>query len=118
LRETQEEIGVNAEEINVLFQLSNLYVPPSNSTIYPFVGVIPYNLKFHLSKNEVQEIIIKDLDFFLDNSNSKEEYWEFNGKITKVPLWHIHQKTPLWGATAMILNELLEILTGFISISN
>ncbi len=117
LRETKEEIGINSEEINVLFQLSDLYVPPSNSIIHPFVGVIPHNLKFNLSKNEVKEIIVKDLDFFLDDSNSKEEYWEFNGRVTKIPLWHIHSKTPLWGATAMILNEFLEIIKGSWSIT-
>ncbi|MGB9702916.1 MAG: NUDIX hydrolase [Candidatus Kapaibacteriota bacterium] len=110
LRETFEEIGVEDSNIEIIGQISDLYVPPSNSVIHPVIGLVKSNVKFKINQSEVQEIIKVKLEFLLDKSNLQFEDWDFKGEIVKVPLWRIHKLKPLWGATAMILSELIDLI--------
>jgi 8-oxo-dGTP pyrophosphatase MutT (NUDIX family) len=110
LRETFEEIGVDPSNIEIIGQISDLYVPPSNSVIHPVIGLLNSNVDFQLNPSEVQEIIKVKLDYLLERTNIIIEDWDFNGEIVKVPLWRIHKVKPLWGATAMILSELIDII--------
>jgi 8-oxo-dGTP pyrophosphatase MutT (NUDIX family) len=111
LRETYEEVGITKENIEILGNLSTLYVPPSNSNIYPFVGVLKdNNIKLILSESEVEEAFFAPIDFFLDRANVNFEKWDREGNIYDVPVWHLNKRVPLWGATAMILSEFLDIL--------
>lgn len=111
LRETYEEIGLEETGITIVGELSPLYVPPSESIIYPVVGFIneePAN--FIINHDEVEEVFKSPIASFLDDSKKAVETWKFNGTDVDVPLWNIHSTTPLWGATAMILSELIVIL--------
>ncbi len=110
LRETNEEIGVGTEKIEVLNQLSTLFVPPSNAIIHPFVGILKQDCEFIINTDEVEEAFWIDLDFFLNQGNMVVEQWQFDGKNVDVPLWRIHPKQVLWGATAMILSEFIDII--------
>ncbi|MCX7880277.1 MAG: CoA pyrophosphatase [Ignavibacteria bacterium] len=109
LRETEEELGVKFDKIRILGILSNLFVPPSNTVVVPVVGYLPLLPKLKLNKDEVTEVLLHPLQFFLDKRNIRVETWLHEEKKIQVPLWKIHYKIPLWGATAMILSECIDI---------
>ncbi|MCX7737270.1 MAG: CoA pyrophosphatase [Candidatus Kapabacteria bacterium] len=108
LRETREEIGISTDDIQILGKLSTLYVPPSNAIIYPFVGFLPYPPETKPNQSEVFEVFSVSLKYFLENKFEKQ-VWNYNGHLMDVPLWNVHNSTPLWGATAMILMEFLTL---------
>ncbi len=110
LRETHEEIGVNPEQVEVLGKLSDLYIPPSNYLVYPFVGVADHRPVFKPDPLEVAAIIEIDFSLFF-----QKEHFIFksvhlrDGTIIQTPCFTINGHI-IWGATAMILEELLATL--------
>ena len=108
LRETLEEIGIPANVIEILGELTPIYVLPSDSHIFPIVGYAKQYLDFRVNRDEVEEVFYKALDFF-SFDNIKIEKWNIRSEEIDVPFWEIHPSIPLWGATAMILAELVEI---------
>ncbi len=109
LRETEEEIGVNRENLQILFALSTLYVQPSNSIIHPFAAFLSKKVDFLINPTEVEEVFQIEIDFFRQKDNFHIENWKFGNENVLVPNWKIHPKQVLWGATAMILSEFLDI---------
>ncbi|ADX68309.1 MULTISPECIES: NUDIX hydrolase [Weeksella] len=109
VRETSEEVGVDEMQIEVLKQLTELYVPPSNFLIYPFIGYYPQVPEFVPSEEEVQHIIPINLEAFLEAEISSFEY-DFSGNIVEMPGYDIGENVYLWGATAMILEEFKEFI--------
>ena len=110
LRETFEEIGISEDKIEIFGELSELFVPPSNTIIYPVIGYLSSDVKMLLNKDEVEEAFSIPLEFFLDKNNIMKEEWDFQGTLVNVPFWNIGRKVPLWGASAMLLMELLQLL--------
>lgn len=110
LRETEEEIGVDAGAVELLGPLSMMYVPPSNFCIYPFVGYAPRRPDFRLAADEVAELIQAPLDALLDPAAARMEDWEVRGQVWPIPFYQFGPHK-VWGATAMILAELVEMLT-------
>ncbi len=110
LRETHEEIGVHASKIELLGNLTKLFIPPSNFLVMPFVGYTDQQPEYTLAINEVAEIIEYPIKMLADDSiiKTKEINLRNNFKIT-APYFDIMEKT-VWGATAMILCEFKEIL--------
>jgi len=109
LRETFEEIGVEPEKIKIISKLSQLYIPPSNFLVEPFVGYTDIKPKFIADPVEVSEIIFVDLEELLNESSFQhKEITSRNLKI-KVPCYFINEKI-IWGATSMILSEFLEVI--------
>lgn len=114
LREAQEEIGVNSNQIKILGSLSRLYIPPSNYIIYPSVGYIAKRPIFISSVNEVDEIIEYDIMSLLNTEIKKITRIKIIKVFSfKAPYFDIHQKI-VWGATAMVLSEFREILAEII----
>ena len=109
LRETWEEIGILSDKIEILGMLTKLYVPPSESVIQPIIGFIADLPELKMNTTEVVEILKIPISTFQDDKNLRKEIWQFKGKDIEVPFWKIHDKVPLWGATAMILNEFMDI---------
>ena len=110
LREANEEIGLNPKSVEVLGSLSNMYIPHSNTLITPILGFINEFPEFIPNEAEVSEIINVNLYELAFNSELKYMKQDFNGKSYHIPHWNIGVDQPLWGATAMILNELLLII--------
>jgi 8-oxo-dGTP pyrophosphatase MutT (NUDIX family) len=111
LRETWEEIGIEAKDIRIVGKLSELYVPPSNAIITPVVGFINSLPPLKINSDEVETAFLFGLSSL--KSSIKRAIWNFKGKDVDVPFWDVGQKTPLWGATAMILTELLIFIQEF-----
>lgn len=111
LRELNEEIGVQIDSVNVLGQLSELYIPVSNYLVYPFVGYLNTEPEFTLQKTEVDGLITPDFDVFFNKSIVKSTVIEIATgiHIRNVPYYDLDGEV-LWGATAMIMSELLHIL--------
>ena len=109
LRETQEEIGVDESYIELIGELSSLYVPPSDFCIQPYVGCTSRRPEFHLAADEVAELIEAPLEALLDPVTARVEDWEIRGGVWPIPFYQFGPHK-VWGATAMILAELVEML--------
>lgn len=110
IRETQEEVGVNQEDIVVLKSLTEVYIPPSNFIVHPFMGTLHYPPSFIKQDDEVEDILqIKLQDFLSDNNvTSKEVQTSYSVKIN-VPAFNLNNQI-VWGATAMMLSEVKVLL--------
>lgn len=113
LRETYEETGISEEIIHILGKSSVLYVPPSNSIITPVIGLLKEKPKIIINPDEVQEVFFVPFKNFLTDKYLKMETKNFDGFKVDVPFWDVHHSTPLWGATAMMLIELVELFKEF-----
>lgn len=109
LRETEEEIGILPEEVEFLGALTPLYIPNSNFFVYPFVGWMDKSPIFNPDPTEVDEIIEMPLKKLLDKRYVKTFSERINDTMLSAPYYEAgHRK--IWGATAMILSEILEVL--------
>jgi 8-oxo-dGTP pyrophosphatase MutT (NUDIX family) len=113
LRETEEEIGVNRNDIKVLGSLSEFFVAASNYDILPVIGHIKGVPEFSPDKREVHDIITPKLLDLVDKSNRMvKEINVKNGVILNSPYFNLSGQV-VWGATAMMLSELLVILNEY-----
>lgn len=113
LRETREEIGIPESKIEVTGTLSPFYLYRSHNRITPVIGVLDDKPDMERNEAEVAEIITVKLDNLLSQSYLKRDKWDLSQATYWVPYWDIH-RVPLWGATAMIMSELLEIYREFL----
>jgi 8-oxo-dGTP pyrophosphatase MutT (NUDIX family) len=110
LRETSEEIGIIPSEIEIVGQLTKLYIPPSNFLVHPFIGITNFKPSFHPDTSEVKEVLEVNIHRLLDNSIiGEKEILLANKMRVRSPYFDINGHT-VWGATAMILSELRQIL--------
>lgn len=110
LRETHEEVGVTPESVEVLKELSEVYIPPSNFLVQPFMGIHSNPGRFVIQESEVEALVEVYLRDFLDNSNHIEENLSTSyAKNINVPAYKLNGYT-VWGATAMMMSEIKELL--------
>ena len=110
LRETQEEIGLAMDEIEILGELDHI-VTVSHFRVCPYIGVIPYPYPFSLSTREVAKLIELPLDFIRQKAELKEGPFHFHGQMY-LNLHVDYQGDIIWGATARILRNFLNVLNG------
>jgi len=113
LRESQEEIGLHKDGVNITGTLTSLYVGHSDNMVTPVVAFLEEKQKFTPNPNEVDEIISVPLNKLIEEKNLVFEEWDLRGIPYKVPFWNIH-RVPLWGATAMMMSELIELYQDFL----
>ena len=115
LRETMEEIGVDPISINIIGELSQVFVPPSNFLIHPFVGYCDFTPDFRANEREVKRIIEVNIDELFKKDVIKIKKMSFkksSGNVNfEVPYLDLNNKI-VWGATSVILNEFRK-LTSF-----
>ena len=112
LREAQEEVGIDPSKIQVIGQLSDLYVEVSRFTIQPFIAWSDIKPDFKIEAGEVEELILFPVsDFILEESFLETEIQTSIG-LLRVKYYPC-KEGKIWGATAMILAELIEILKGY-----
>lgn len=110
LREAAEEVGIDPSRVQILGQLTELYIPPSNFIVTPVVGYLTSHPVFIADPMEVAKIIEVTLSEFLDDENVQNAEMKLrNGIKMSVPAFLIGGNV-IWGATAMILSEFREIL--------
>ena len=111
LREAEEEIGVPRERVQILGRLTELYIPVSNFLVHPFVGLLESEADFRLQAGEVEGILTPALSVFSRDSAKKQKDLTLPGGLSlkDVPYFDVEGRV-VWGATAMILSEFLEVL--------
>jgi 8-oxo-dGTP pyrophosphatase MutT (NUDIX family) len=108
LREAYEEVGVHPEGLTLLGKLSPLYVFPSNYLVFPTVAWTPARPAFKIDPYEVDLLLEVPLLDLLNPANRREEEWQLRGRTARVPFFAV-QGQQIWGATAMMLSELLTL---------
>ncbi|MDD5150223.1 MAG: CoA pyrophosphatase [Flavobacterium sp.] len=110
LRETHEEIGIPPESIEIIMPFTHLYIPPSNFMVYPFLGICRDELIFTPDLDEVAKIIELPLsDFLSDEIIISTTMTTSYAENILIPAFKIEEHI-VWGATAMMLSELKEVL--------
>ncbi len=111
LRETEEETGWPAKAVSVLGEISRLYIPPSNFMVYPIVGFSLDLWQFRLERQEVEHIIEVPLALLFENHIRKRGLIRLsNGNSVDCPYYDLKGHV-VWGATAMMLNEFISLLS-------
>jgi 8-oxo-dGTP pyrophosphatase MutT (NUDIX family) len=110
LREAWEEVGLSPERVTVLGRLSDMYIPFSNYLVHPVVGVAQGVDSWALQPGEVESILTAPLAYFYQSeSRASRTVYVGNGmRINNIPCF-VYEDRVVWGATAMILQELTEI---------
>lgn len=109
IRECREEIGTKGP-IQIIRKLSDLYIPPSNFLVHPFVGFIDRSSeKFIPEPTEVDQIFTENVLNFLKPEFKDTYHYYRDGKSCNAPCF-LSNGYAIWGATAMILNEFLSLI--------
>ena len=113
LREAQEEVGVDPAAVELIGELTPLYIPISNFLVNPFVGYTPRRPDFVLQPSEVQRILeLPFTGFYAPAAVESRNKTLYNGRVLEdVPHWVVAGET-VWGATAMMVSELVELGRG------
>ena len=110
LRETYEEIGVPINDMTIIKEMTSMYIPPSNFNVHPFIGFTKKTPEFLKQDDEVEDLIEVTLSHFIDDSIviSTSVPTSYNINV-EVPAFQLNGHI-VWGATAMILSELKDLL--------
>lgn len=110
LRETHEEVGVMPERIEVIKTLTQIYIPPSNFNVQPYIGLYKNPSPFTIQEEEVEALVEVSLsDFMDDNLVFSQKLTTSYANNIDVPAFKLNGYT-VWGATAMMLSEVKELL--------
>jgi 8-oxo-dGTP pyrophosphatase MutT (NUDIX family) len=99
LRESEEEISLKAQDVEVLGELDDSLTLTSNYVISPFVAFIPHRHSLRTNGREVKETFSVPLSFLMNEANFKQDSYTYEYK------GHI-----IWGATARILRQFIGLL--------
>lgn len=109
IREASEETGIDPSDVTIAGTLTPLYIPVSNITVTPVVGWSERRPSFTPEASEVVFIIEADIRPFLDYSIIRTKPFEIRGEKIDIKYFDYNGNV-IWGATAMILHELLTII--------
>ena len=109
LREAEEEIDLRPELVEVVGELEEMYIPPSNFRVSPFVGLLPPEAEMVLAPDEVEEIFTVPLKTLTAHETFRKVLWRHEGRDYKVSVFAIEGPVPrnIWGATAAMTASLL-----------
>jgi 8-oxo-dGTP pyrophosphatase MutT (NUDIX family) len=110
LRETEEEVGVPRETVSVLKELTEIYIPPSNFFVQPFIAITAKTPNFIAQEEEVEALIEVPLSHFMDDAIITTNVLSTSyATDIDVPAFLLNGHI-VWGATAMMLSEVRELL--------
>ncbi len=110
LREAREEVGLPPSQVSPLRALTPLYIPPSNFEVSPYLGVTDRPQVFRRQPSEVASLIEVPLELLLDaRSITTRRLSTSYARDIEVPAFLLEGHV-VWGATAMMLNELRLLL--------
>jgi len=99
LREAEEEIGLRAQDVEILGEFDDSVTLTSDYVISPFVAFIPHPYPLRADGREIREIFSVPLSFLMDEANFKQDSYEY-----------VYDEHIIWGATARILKQLIDLL--------
>ncbi len=109
LRETREEVGADPANIRVIRHLTDIFIPPSNFEVTPYLGLYQKERPFLLQEEEVAELVEVPLYEFMDDRKIiYQKLTTSYAKNVEVPAFKLKGYT-VWGATAMMLSEIKEL---------
>ena len=109
LRESCEEVGAVRDQIHVIKSMSELYIPPSNFEVSPYIGLYQKVKPFIRQTSEVASLLEIPITDFLDDQKMTTQILSTSyAKNIEVPAF-LFQGHIVWGATAMMLNEIREL---------
>ena len=110
LRETHEEVGINREKVEIIKSFSQIYIPPSNFLVAPFMGISQQELTFVPDLHEVKRVLEFPVEDFLSKKSiTKVKMTTSYATDIEVPAFMV-DKYVVWGATAMMMSELKETI--------
>jgi 8-oxo-dGTP pyrophosphatase MutT (NUDIX family) len=120
IRETYEEIGVRVQKNELIRELHEIYIPPSNFNVYPFLVILNHPPSFVKDDKEVKEVITIDLESLL-NCKITQTQISIPAKLNElniqndveVPAFKLAGYN-VWGATAMMLSEIRDLINDVI----
>ena len=120
IRETYEEIGVRVQKNELIRELHEIYIPPSNFNVYPFLVILNHPPSFVKDDKEVKEVITIDLESLLKCKITQTQI-PIPAKLNElniqndveVPAFKLAGYN-VWGATAMMLSEIRDLINDVI----
>ena len=110
LRETHEEVGVHPDKVQIIKTFSEIYIPPSNFLVAPFMGISHEELIFIPDLEEVKRVLEFPVADFLDEKSITKTRMSTSYAVDiEVPAFMV-DKYIVWGATAMMMSELKETI--------
>ncbi len=109
LREAYEEIGLRKEDVTLLGRIDDTVTLTSNYIVHPFVGLIPYPYEFRLSTSEVARLLEVPFEVFTAGGGGRVMPIPYEGQILE-SFAYTYDGEVIWGATARIMKNLVEIL--------
>ena len=109
LRESKEEVGIEPDLVEIYGELTPLHIPVSNFIVYPIIGIYKTTPKFIIDPLEVKKVIEVKLSALLNPDNCTTKEFKYGDLSFVAPIYNPDNLT-IWGATAMILSEFLEIV--------
>ena len=109
LREAYEETGVDPKTVNIIGTITPLYIPVSNMLVTPVVGWTGKRPDFIGQHEEVVFLFDADIKRLLDPSIKKTKKMIIRGESIDIKYFD-YDGNVIWGATAMMLHELLTII--------
>lgn len=111
LRETLEEVGIEPARVKIVGELTRLVTVSSPAYIVPFVGHLQGRPEVSLSPDEVDDVLFVPLAELFDPGIYRQEIWTRDGQDIEITFFELEGDT-LWGATARMVRDLLERITG------
>lgn len=109
LREAEEEIDLSRNLVEVIGELEEMYIPPSNFRVSPYVGLLPHRAEFAIDPREVEEVFTAPLADLLAPEAFQKVVWNRDGRDYEVPVFAV-EGYEVWGATAAMTAALLSRL--------
>lgn len=109
LREMQEEIGVQPNDVHVFGHLGDMPIL-TGYLVRPFVGEIPWPYDLKIADDEVQSAFIIPLNWLANPKNRKVELRSYDGREFSVVFYDTFSGHQLWGASAEMTLALLTAL--------
>ena len=109
IRECREELGIKGDMFR-LGSLTRLHIPVSNFLVTPFVAWMKKRPVFQPDPLEVEYVIESSLGQLSDPTNILTDKWEHHGRTIVAPYYRVG-KEKIWGATAMMLCEFLQVVS-------
>lgn len=108
LRESWEEIGLEAKDVEILGELDDTPTTTSRFVISPFVAFVPHPYEFRVNRHEIDEIFDVPVSALLYKANVTEEHYVFGDEMVRAYSYEYGGRV-IWGATARIVQQFLEV---------